>query len=97
MAAVASTAIAAEAEPSRKGAFSQVYLLAVLMLGWLPWLWAASADALVSLNLDSSNQILHTAMFLVLNSIIDTVVDLPWSLYHTFVLEARFGFNRQVS
>ena len=35
-------------------------------------------------------------MFMVLCVVYSTITSLPWSLYSTFVVEERHGFNKQV-
>ena len=37
----------------------------------------------------------HAVMFMVLTSTADTIMDMPWDLYSTFVLEEKHGFNKQ--
>jgi len=36
-------------------------------------------------------------LFMILGTIFSTITSLPWSLYSTFVIEERHGFNKQVS
>jgi STE24 endopeptidase len=68
-------------------AFSAAVTLVALFSGLLPWL----DRALVGRGLSGAH--LFTAFLLVL-SLTGALVNLPFSLYGTFVLEARFGFNR---
>ena len=42
-----------------------------------------------------SGEIAHTLLFLFIFNVIGTVLDLPVSYYSTFVLEEKFGFNKQ--
>jgi STE24 endopeptidase len=64
----------------------------LLLLGWtlgggLEWLDSSWRDAAL--------QPLITGIAVIFSALlIMTVLDLPFSLYHTFVIEARFGFNR---
>lgn len=41
-------------------------------------------------------QILCSGVFAVIGAFISTILNLPWSLYSTFVIEERHGFNKQV-
>lgn len=41
-----------------------------------------------------SGEITHSLIFLFLFSFIDTIIDMPLSYYHHFVLEEKFGFNK---
>jgi STE24 endopeptidase len=41
-----------------------------------------------------SGEITHSLLFFFLFGLIDTVIELPLSYYHNFVLEEKFGFNK---
>ncbi|CAI2314426.1 unnamed protein product [Caenorhabditis sp. 36 PRJEB53466] len=64
--------------------FSQALLTAQLIGGYYPFLWYATA-----------NYPFHVAVFLSVNSVIETFIDLPWDLYSTFIIEEAHGFNKQ--
>ncbi|KHJ95043.1 peptidase, M48 family [Oesophagostomum dentatum] len=64
--------------------FGQVWTTVILVSGFLPWLWYAC-----------SSYPLHSVVFIAVNSILDTVIDLPWDMYDTFVIEEKHGFNKQ--
>ncbi|CAJ0593532.1 unnamed protein product [Cylicocyclus nassatus] len=64
--------------------FSQVWTTFILVSGWLPWLWYACAS-----------YPLHSVVFIAVNGLIDALIDLPWDMYDTFVIEDRHGFNKQ--
>ena len=42
-------------------------------------------------------QIIQSLVFMLLAMLFSTITDLPWSLYSTFVIEEKHGFNKQVS
>jgi STE24 endopeptidase len=67
--------------------FSAALTLAVLFSGVLP----ALDGALAGRGLDGAHRFVAYLLLLALAS---TIVSLPFSWWHTFVLEARFGFNR---
>lgn len=74
-------------------------VLGELQGGYLPQLWRLSAAAAarapwVSARIRHS-EISISVVFVLLEMAISTAVDLPWSLYGTFVVEARHGFNKQ--
>lgn len=77
------------------GAYSQVEATSLLLLGYLPFMWTLSGRALAALGLDVDNEIYCSLMLLLLTSLRDTIVGLPFGLYSTFVVEARHGFNKQ--
>ncbi|KAG0458780.1 hypothetical protein HPP92_021908 [Vanilla planifolia] len=67
----------------------------ILYFGVLPWFWKKSGDLASHVGLNSANEIIHTLSFLAGVMVWSQVTDLPFSLYSTFVIEARHGFNKQ--
>ncbi|KMZ59601.1 CAAX prenyl protease 1 [Zostera marina] len=67
---------------------------AILYFGVLPFFWGKSGDFLVYLGLNAENEIFHTLSFLGGIMIWSQITDLPFSIYSTFVIEARHGFNK---
>ncbi|XP_057435703.1 CAAX prenyl protease 1 homolog [Lotus japonicus] len=67
----------------------------ILYFGVLPWFWKKSGDFVTVVGLNAENEILHTFGFLAGVMIWSQITDLPFSLYSTFVIEARHGFNKQ--
>lgn len=81
------------------GIFNHVLELTLLSLFYLPWLWGKSESLTQHLAskvswLDSS-EIPVTIVFFLLDGAKDTLISLPFSLYHTFILEQKHGFNKQ--
>ncbi|KAJ4905570.1 CAAX prenyl protease 1-like protein [Raphanus sativus] len=68
---------------------------AILFFGFLPWFWKISGGFLPMVGLDPENEILHTLSFLAGLMAWSQITDLPFSLYSTFVIESRHGFNKQ--
>ncbi|KAG9455291.1 hypothetical protein H6P81_008195 [Aristolochia fimbriata] len=68
---------------------------AILYFGILPWFWKMSGEFLLYMGLNADNEILHTLSFLAGVMVWSQITDLPFSLYSTFVIEARHGFNKQ--
>ncbi|CAK9156732.1 unnamed protein product [Ilex paraguariensis] len=68
---------------------------AILLFGVLPWFWMSSGEFLLFIRLNAENEILHTLAFLAGVMFWSQITDLPFSLYSTFVIEARHGFNKQ--
>ncbi|KAG4992667.1 hypothetical protein AAZX31_09G234300 [Glycine max] len=67
----------------------------ILYFGVLPWFWKKSGDFMTIAGFNAENEILHTLAFLAGLMIWSQITDLPFSLYSTFVIEARHGFNKQ--
>lgn len=68
---------------------------AILYFGILPWFWKKAGEFLVDTGLNAENEIWHTLAFLAGVMIWSQITDLPFSLYSTFVIESRHGFNKQ--
>jgi len=67
--------------------FSTVVLLVWTLgggLNWLDGLWQAQTDNALSIGVG----------FIISLMILGSLIDLPFSLYRTFVLEQKFGFNK---
>ncbi|XP_020590036.1 CAAX prenyl protease 1 homolog isoform X2 [Phalaenopsis equestris] len=67
----------------------------ILYFGVLPWFWKKSGDIASHIGLNSDNEIIHTLSFLAGVMVWSQITDLPFSLYSTFVIESRHGFNKQ--
>lgn len=76
------------------GLYSQIELTAILLLGGIPLLWDLSGDVIQHFGYED-NEILQSTVFTVGSMIYSTCSSLPWSLYSTFVVEERHGFNKQ--
>ncbi|CDW75638.1 caax prenyl protease 1 homolog [Stylonychia lemnae] len=59
------------------------------------WLWAFSAEICIAVGLNPEDDSLRTLAFLGFLHIFDVLSSLPWSLYETFVISERHGFNKQ--
>ncbi|XP_022094831.1 CAAX prenyl protease 1 homolog [Acanthaster planci] len=80
-----------------QGVFSQLESSAILLLGGIPYLWGRAGQAIAYFGYGPENEIIHSLMFLLLVSAYSTVVGLPWTIYSTFVLEEKHGFNKQTA
>ncbi|KAK8964288.1 hypothetical protein KSP40_PGU003772 [Platanthera guangdongensis] len=69
--------------------------ITILYFGVLPWFWKESGDFVSRMGLNSDNEIIHTLSFLSGFMVWSQIIDLPFSLYSTFVIETRHGFNKQ--
>ncbi|RYY81257.1 M48 family peptidase, partial [archaeon] len=78
----------------------------MLLLGYLPWAWDQAAKASRSIVVwvlgygdlsswsDYYTECLVTYIFIMIFMLTDTLLTLPFSLYSTFVIEQRHGFNK---
>ncbi|KAF9884156.1 hypothetical protein FE257_002214 [Aspergillus nanangensis] len=78
------------------GLYGQVQNLAFIYGDVLPKLWGASGLLLLRyLPAQFQGEITQTLVFIFGFNLISTVLSLPVSYYNTFVLEEKFGFNKQ--
>ncbi|XP_071956270.1 CAAX prenyl protease 1 homolog [Antedon mediterranea] len=77
------------------GIYSQIETTLILVLGGIPWLWNTAGNVTARVGYSPEYEITQTCMFLLLASVYSTFTSLPWSVYSTFVIEERHGFNKQ--
>jgi len=58
-------------------------------------LWNFCGEALVSVGLSGSHEVLQSLLFAFVHYYVRSLLTMPISLYSTFVIEERFGFNKQ--
>ncbi|KAI9256008.1 peptidase family M48-domain-containing protein [Sporodiniella umbellata] len=79
-----------------EGAYKQLETVLLLHYDGLPFLWRLSGDGLLRLTgYGNEYEILHSLVFVSLFMMLSTLVSTPFSLYSTFVIEERHGFNKQ--
>ncbi|XP_076059851.1 CAAX prenyl protease 1 homolog [Oratosquilla oratoria] len=76
-------------------AFNQVLNTGIMLYGGLPALWNVSGSLSQWLGFSASNEIAHSIVFVSVGSIISRIINLPWSVYFTFKIEQKHGFNKQ--
>lgn len=76
--------------------FNQIKNIALISYNFYPSWWAVSG-LLISkyAPLRFSGEITRSLVFVFSYSFLDTLVGLPFSYWHHFVLEEKFGFNKQ--
>ncbi|EHK96814.1 hypothetical protein GLAREA_07447 [Glarea lozoyensis ATCC 20868] len=78
------------------GLYGQIQNTAFIYFDILPKLWALTGSWLVSYAPPRfSGEISHSIVFVLSFIVIQQIISLPTSIYHTFVLEEKFGFNKQ--
>jgi len=73
----------------------QVENTIILVFGGLPFLWNYSVQLLDSLGYGADYEILSSLVFLLLGTLYELVIHLPFGIYYTFVIEEKHGFNKQ--
>lgn len=69
--------------------------ITILLAGGLPWLWFKTGEILDTVPIYYKGEIVHTIVFVLVLSFFNLILSIPWSLYSTFVVEQRHGFNKQ--
>lgn len=77
------------------GLYSEIEGTLILLLGGIPFLWNLSEHFMQQAGFGAEYEIIQSLMFLLLATLFSAVTSLPWSLYNTFVIEERHGFNQQ--
>lgn len=68
----------------------------ILLLGGIPFLWGVAGSMTARFGFGSEYEITQSLAFLMLATLFSALTGLPWSLYNTFVIEDKHGFNQQV-
>lgn len=78
------------------GMYSLAETFAWLYFGIVPWIWYSLPSWMPQpLAAWMEDEIVHTIVFALATGLISMVMELPWNLYMTFVIEERHGFNKQ--
>ncbi|AWP16412.1 putative CAAX prenyl protease 1 -like isoform 3 [Scophthalmus maximus] len=77
------------------GLYSETEGTLILLLGGIPLLWGVAGSLTNRLGFGSEYEITQSLVFLTLATLFSAVTGLPWSLYNTFVIEEKHGFNQQ--
>jgi len=79
-----------------KGIIVQVENLAVIYYDALPKLWGIAGSFLANYASSRfSGEISQSIVFFILFNALTTIISIPISYYSTFVIEEKFGFNKQ--
>nr|CAG8632869.1 5422_t:CDS:2 [Entrophospora candida] len=73
---------------------SQIQSTWIIVFDILPWLWSLSGDWLEYAGYEKDYEITHSLVFTVVFILMTYLMSLPFSLYYTFVIEERHGFNK---
>lgn len=77
-----------------------LFLVASLFLGFIPFVWDQATRISYNLSLVGSNsselyaEVVFSLVFMLLTTLYDEITTLPFSLYKTFVIEEKHGFNK---
>nr|CAD7193803.1 unnamed protein product [Timema douglasi] len=79
-----------------KDIFSIIEATLLIVFYGLLYFWNISSVSLNKLGYTTYNEVLQSIMFVFIMNVFNTIISLPFSVYYTFVLEERHGFNKQV-
>ncbi|XP_007574196.1 CAAX prenyl protease 1 homolog [Poecilia latipinna] len=77
------------------GLYSEIEGTLILLLGGIPFLWHFAGSVTARFGFGPDYEIIQSLVFLTLATLFGAVTGLPWSLYSTFVIEEKHGFNQQ--
>uniref|UniRef100_A0A8C3RVQ1 CAAX prenyl protease n=1 Tax=Chelydra serpentina TaxID=8475 RepID=A0A8C3RVQ1_CHESE len=78
------------------GLYSELEGTLILLCGGIPFLWNVSGQISGRAGFEPEYEIAQSLVFLLLATLFSAVTGLPWSLYNTFVIEEKHGFNQQL-
>ncbi|XP_072019048.1 CAAX prenyl protease 1 homolog [Amphiura filiformis] len=67
----------------------------ILVIGAIPYLWHVAGQVMSHFDYGSEYEITQSLVFLLLASIFSIITGMPWTVYRTFVVEQKHGFNNQ--
>uniref|UniRef100_A0A2K5Q9I0 CAAX prenyl protease n=1 Tax=Cebus imitator TaxID=2715852 RepID=A0A2K5Q9I0_CEBIM len=77
------------------GLYSEIEGTLILLFGGIPYLWRLSGRFCSYAGFGPEYEITQSLVFLLLATLFSALTGLPWSLYNTFVIEEKHGFNQQ--
>jgi len=73
--------------------FGQIETSFVLLTNFTAFLWYFSGD--ITSKYYGESEIVQSLLFCFIQSVMDTIISTPFSYYDSFVIEEKFGFNKQ--
>lgn len=78
-----------------KDVFGMFFTSAIMLTDGFYFFWRVSDKFVGNFGFTADNDIVHSVAFALLMNAFSTVLNLPLSVYNTFVLEEKHGFNKQ--
>lgn len=78
-----------------KSVITGILDLSLIIFNVLPSVWNISMRAVLAWGFSSAIEIQASVVFCLLLQFLQTIMEVPWSIYSTFVIEERHGFNKQ--
>ncbi|GLG97489.1 CAAX prenyl protease 1-like protein [Gryllus bimaculatus] len=80
-----------------KDLFAFIVTCLVIYVDGFVIFWKAGGQLAASLGSTGHSETLQTIGFALLMNLFNTLINMPFSVYHTFVVEERHGFNKQTA
>lgn len=81
-----------------KGIITDVIIVSLeLYFGFIARIWYESKELAKSVNLNPNNEIYVSCVFMIVMAVIGVLKEMPFTIYGTFVLEEKHGFNKQTA
>ncbi|XP_053604288.1 CAAX prenyl protease 1 homolog [Plodia interpunctella] len=80
---------------SVKEFYSIIFTTVILHKRWIYVAWNKSENIAATFNVSPDREILVSCVFMTFVTLFNFVVNMPFKIYGTFVLEERHGFNKQ--
>lgn len=74
---------------------SQIIETLLIVFNYSAFIWGKSIKILQALGLDDTNEYYALFCFMLIDILRTNIIDIPFSYYSSFVLEAKFGFNKK--
>ncbi|CAK1555156.1 unnamed protein product [Leptosia nina] len=78
-----------------KELFNIILTTVILYNQWVYTVWSKSEAIAAFFNISSDQEILMSCIFMTFVTVFNFIVNMPFTVYATFVLEERHGFNKQ--
>nr|XP_046164387.1 CAAX prenyl protease 1 homolog [Oncorhynchus gorbuscha] len=77
------------------GLYSETEGTLILLFGGIPFVWKVAGTVTARFGFGPEYEIFQSLSFLILATLFSAFTGLPWSIYNTFVIEEKHGFNQQ--
>lgn len=78
--------------------FYSILLISIILYNrWIYVAWLKSENVATTFNISNDREILISCIFMIFVTLFNFVANMPFTIYGTFVLEQKHGFNKQTA
>ena len=77
-----------------KSTFTVLLETLLFVFNYYPFVWEISRKIALKLKFNQNNEYILCYIYMIIEYIRGTIIDIPFNLYKTFILEEKFGFNK---